>query len=63
MVGGTVVSEPGFTPSLNAKLEGTGNDYIRNDPDNARMRLDAHSVLRTHDGAVSRLRDAFFCAA
>lgn len=49
------MSEPDFTPSLNAKFEGIGNDYIRNDPDNARMRLDAHGVLRTHDGAVSRL--------
>ena len=53
MVGGTVTSEPGFTPALNATFEGTGNDYIRNDPDGKRMRLNAHGVLKTHDDAVS----------
>lgn len=56
MVGGTIISEPGFTPALNAKFEGTGNDYIRNDPDGKRMRLDAHGVVRTHDDAVSNFR-------
>lgn len=56
MVGGTVVSEPGFTPALNAKFEGTGNDYIRNDPDGKRMRLNAHGVVKTHDDAVSNVR-------
>lgn len=56
MVGGTIISEPGFTPALNAKFEGTGNDYIRNDPDGKRMRLDAHGVVRTHDDAVSNIR-------
>ena len=52
MVGGTVISESGFTPALNAKFEGTGNDYIHNDPDGKRMRLNAHGVVRTHDDAV-----------
>jgi Protein of unknown function (DUF3237) len=55
MVGGTVISEPGFTPALNATFVGTGNDYIRRDPDGKRMRLDAHSVIKTHDDAVSWL--------
>jgi len=52
MVGGTVISEPGFTPSINATFAGTGNDYIRNDPDGKRMRLDAHGVIKTHDDAL-----------
>ncbi|KUL91338.1 hypothetical protein ZTR_01652 [Talaromyces verruculosus] len=52
MVGGTVISEPGFTPALDAKFEGTGNDYIRNDPDGKRMRLNAHGVVKTHDDAL-----------
>lgn len=56
MVGGTVISEPGFTPALDAKFEGTGNDYIRNDPDGKRMRLNAHGVVKTHDDAVSNIR-------
>lgn len=60
MVGGTVVSEPGFIPALNAKFEGTGNDYIRNDPDGKRMRLDAHGVVKTHDDAVSNVRWAIY---
>ncbi|KAF3392930.1 hypothetical protein DPV78_009700 [Talaromyces pinophilus] len=52
MVGGTVISESGFTPALDAKFEGTGNDYIRNDPDGKRMRLNAHGVVKTHDDAT-----------
>ncbi|OKL60000.1 hypothetical protein UA08_04571 [Talaromyces atroroseus] len=52
MVGGTVVSEPGFTPAINATFVGTGNDYIRRDPDGKAMRLDAHGVVKTHDDAL-----------
>ncbi|RAO67663.1 uncharacterized protein BHQ10_003675 [Talaromyces amestolkiae] len=52
IAGGTVVSEPGFTPSLNAKFEGTGNDYVRSDPDGKRTRLNAHSVIKTNDEAL-----------
>lgn len=55
MVGGTVISEPGFTPSLNASFVSTGNDYIHRDPDGKRMRLNAHGVIKTHDDAVSWL--------
>ncbi|MCJ1355905.1 MAG: hypothetical protein MMC33_005898 [Icmadophila ericetorum] len=46
MTGGTVVTEPGFEPKLDAEFVGTGNDYIHNDPDNGRMRLDAHGVVK-----------------
>ncbi|KAL9620791.1 MAG: hypothetical protein Q9160_004691 [Pyrenula sp. 1 TL-2023] len=52
MTGGTVVSESSFLPALNAKFKGTGNDYIHNDPDGKRMRLDAHGVIETDDGAL-----------
>lgn len=53
MIGGTVTAEPGSTPSLNATFVGTGNDYIHGDPDQKKLRLDARSVLKTDDGAVS----------
>lgn len=46
MTGGTVVSHPDFSPSIDAVLDSRGNDYIRNDPDGKRMRLDAHTVLK-----------------
>ncbi|KAK2760752.1 hypothetical protein FQN54_001988 [Arachnomyces sp. PD_36] len=51
MTGGTIKSEPGFSPALDSKFVGTGNDYIRNDVDRKRMRLDAHGVVKTDDGA------------
>ena len=37
---------PNILTSLTASFEGTGNDYIRNDPDAKRMRLGAHAVAR-----------------
>lgn len=46
MVGGTVKSESGFEPAFNGQFEGTGNDYIHMDPDEKRLRLDAHSVVK-----------------
>lgn len=46
MVGGTVKSEPGFSPQFNGELVGTGNDYIHADPDGKRLRLNAHGVIR-----------------
>ncbi|GAD93956.1 conserved hypothetical protein [Paecilomyces variotii No. 5] len=52
ITGGMVTAEPGFTPVLNATLVGTGNDYIHFDPDQTKLRLDAHSVLKTEDGAL-----------
>ncbi|KAL8903706.1 MAG: hypothetical protein Q9207_003750 [Kuettlingeria erythrocarpa] len=46
MTGGTAISHPTFSPSIDAVLESRGNDYIRNDPDGKHMRLDAHTVLK-----------------
>jgi hypothetical protein len=46
MTGGTIVPEPGFSPAFEAELVGTGNDYIHVDPDQGRMRLDAHAVAK-----------------
>lgn len=46
MTGGTIKSEPGFSPALDAEFVGTGNDYIRHDVDGKRMRLDAHGVVK-----------------
>ncbi len=46
MVGGTVKSESGFSPAIDAEFVGTGADYIHNDPDGKRMRLNAHGVLK-----------------
>lgn len=46
MVGGTVKSEADFAPNIDAELVGTGNDYIRFDPDSKHMRLNAHSVIK-----------------
>ncbi|EFR01541.1 hypothetical protein MGYG_04543 [Nannizzia gypsea CBS 118893] len=51
MVGGTVKSEPGFSPAFNGQLASNGNDYIRTDPDGKRLRLDAHTVVKTETGA------------
>jgi hypothetical protein len=46
MTGGTLKSEPGFSPSINAEFMGVGNDYIHNDPTGKHMRLDAHGALK-----------------
>jgi Protein of unknown function (DUF3237) len=45
MTGGTVKSEPGFSPALDATFKGVGNDYIHNDPTGKHMRLNAHGLL------------------
>jgi len=52
MIGGTVVTEPGFTPALNAELFGVGYDYIRSDNNGGHMRLDVRAQLKTHDGEL-----------
>ncbi|THC97546.1 hypothetical protein EYZ11_002969 [Aspergillus tanneri] len=52
MTGGTVTSESSFSPALEAEFVGVGNDYIHADADGKHLRLDAHSVLKTHDGAL-----------
>jgi hypothetical protein len=46
MTGGTVKSEAGFSPAIDATFHGTGNDYIHNDPTGKHMRLNAHGVLK-----------------
>ncbi|PYI00252.1 hypothetical protein BO78DRAFT_402168 [Aspergillus sclerotiicarbonarius CBS 121057] len=50
MTGGTVKSEPGFSPALDAEFVGVGNDYIHADPDGKHLRLDAHGVIKPKDG-------------
>ncbi|KAF2838638.1 hypothetical protein M501DRAFT_1004419 [Patellaria atrata CBS 101060] len=52
MVGGTVKSEPGFEPAIEAELHGVGYDYIHNDASGEHMRLDVRSQLRDKDGAL-----------
>lgn len=46
MVGGTVKSEPGFSPAFNGEFVGQGNDFIHMDPDEKRLRLDARGVIK-----------------
>lgn len=40
-------------PVLEATVRGQGIDYVRNDPDGGRMRLDAGLVVEDGEGAVS----------
>ena len=53
LAGGSIKTEPGFEPALNAQFQGTGADYIHVDPDGKHLRLDAHAVVKNEDGAVS----------
>ncbi|KAK1143926.1 hypothetical protein N8T08_005835 [Aspergillus melleus] len=52
MTGGTFKTESSFSPSVDAEFVGVGNDYIHADADGKHLRLNAHSVLKTHDGAL-----------
>ncbi|PVH95248.1 hypothetical protein DM02DRAFT_618053 [Periconia macrospinosa] len=52
MISGTVKSEPGFEPELNAELHGVGYDYIHNDADAGNMRLDVRSQVKNQDGTI-----------
>lgn len=52
MVSGTVKSEPGFVPALDAQLHGVGYDYIHNDANGGNMRLDVRSQLKNVDGTL-----------
>lgn len=52
MTGGSLKSEPSFSPAIDAEFVGTGNDYIRNDPDGKNMRLDAHGVVKDKSGSL-----------
>ena len=45
MTGGTMKSESGFSPVIDAILKGAGNDYIHNDSTGKHMRLNAHGVF------------------
>ena len=49
---GTIVSASEFVPTIDLHFRGTGNDYIRNDPDGKRMRLAAHVVAEDNDGEM-----------
>lgn len=46
MTGGSVKSEPGFSPVIDAEWEGVGADYIHNDPSGSHMRLNAHAAVK-----------------
>ncbi|KAL9065082.1 MAG: hypothetical protein Q9161_008466 [Pseudevernia consocians] len=52
MVDGTVKSEPGFAPAIDAAWVGQGADYIHNDPSGKHMRLNAHAVVKDKSGAL-----------
>ncbi|KAL8965861.1 MAG: hypothetical protein Q9183_003654 [Haloplaca sp. 2 TL-2023] len=41
-----IKSEPNFSPSIDAEIEGSANDYIHNDADGKHMRLNAHAVAK-----------------
>ncbi len=53
MVDGSVKSEPGFTPSIDAAWVGQGADRIHNDPSGKQMRLDAHATIKYGSEALS----------
>ncbi|KAH7088796.1 RNA polymerase I-specific transcription-initiation factor-domain-containing protein [Paraphoma chrysanthemicola] len=52
MVSGTVKSEEGFEPKLDAELHGVGYDYIHNDASGNHMRLDVRSQVKNNDGTI-----------
>lgn len=46
MVGGTVKSQPGFEPAIDAELHHTGYDYIRADHSGQKLSLDVRAQLK-----------------
>jgi len=52
MTSGTVKTEPGFEPALDAELHGVGYDYIHNDANGENMRLDVRSQVKNKDGTL-----------
>ena len=54
MTGGSLTSEPYFSPSVSAEWALAGADFIHNDPDGKRMRLDAHGTVKDKEtgGAI-----------
>ncbi|KZF26502.1 hypothetical protein L228DRAFT_264888 [Xylona heveae TC161] len=55
MTAGTVKSEPGFELALDATFNGTGHDFIRQDPSGKHLRLDVRSTVTNKDGAIIAL--------
>ncbi|KAL7267360.1 hypothetical protein RUND412_010059 [Rhizina undulata] len=51
ITGGTIKSEPGFEPAVNAVYE-TGGDWIKADADGCHLRLDVRAIAKTDDGAL-----------
>ncbi|KAI9828397.1 MAG: hypothetical protein M1832_002825 [Thelocarpon impressellum] len=51
LTSGSLVSEPGFEPKLDATLA-HGADFVRADPDGGRVRLNVGSVWKNHDGSL-----------
>lgn len=45
IVQGTITSDPSFGIPIDWTLKDEGKDYVRNDPDGRRMRLDADAVF------------------
>lgn len=45
LVGGTLVSEPGYPVRVDASMRGNGADYVHTDPDGGRMRLRTDMVM------------------
>lgn len=52
MTGGTLKTAPGYSLNIDSEFVGVGNDYIKADGDGEHVRLNAHGVLKTHDGAL-----------
>ncbi|KAH0562374.1 hypothetical protein GP486_002925 [Trichoglossum hirsutum] len=49
--GGSLKSEPGFSPAVDAKVA-FGADFLRIDPSQKHVRLDVRSFLKNHNGSV-----------
>jgi len=52
MTSGTVKTEPGFEPALDAELHGVGYDYIHSDSSGENMRLDVRAQVKNKDGTL-----------
>ncbi|KAL9125856.1 MAG: hypothetical protein Q9217_005001 [Psora testacea] len=52
MTGGSVKSEPGFSPAIDATWAIQGTDYIHNDPNGKHMRLNAQQVVKDNSGSL-----------
>ncbi|KIV79594.1 hypothetical protein PV11_07145 [Exophiala sideris] len=50
LVGGTLVSEPGYPVRVDASMRGNGADYVHTDPDGGRMRLRTDMVMADDNG-------------